>query len=334
MFNHAHFWFSLGSSVADTVINTETYFQNMTKELRHPRATDRLKGPPGLERLVWTEVDKPSARARLGLPQDGPILLTIGSEPYYKPANGLDFFATLAKLLAARPDLHAVIVGVSPDCEFVAPDVRGSNRVHLVGRVNDPRPYYEAADLCLESWPLPSLGAVIEAVAYGQAFPVPAFAERENPLRIEQPDVAHISPRRQSEAEYLAFILDLLDDRARAFSRAGEARRLIIQNDVEFGAQFPALYERLSQLGHSPQEIPRTECVVSDDTLSLASLSDANSLEVALRRLPLASLIRAQIGAARGKVATPRAAMLEIARGVARSTYHLIPGGIRSRMRK
>lgn len=333
MFNHAHFWFSLGSSVSDAIINTTPFFRQLTKDLRFPRATDLLHGPPGLERLRWSDVDKRKAKERLGLSADGPVAMTIGNEVYYTPSKSVDFFGTLGKLLAERPDLQVLIVGVREGSPLVPSTIRDAARVRLLGPVPDPRPFYEAADICLESFPFPSLGALVEAPAYGQAFPVPAFAEGESPLHINQQRIADIAVRQRTEAEYIRYVGELLDAREATLERAGDLRHRIIRDDESFGEQFVSLYERIARLDHAPHELPRTNCVAGPDNLVLASRADSSGLQNALAMLPLPRSIRAHVRAVAGGHEGVRAAALQVARGVARPVFRRLPGQIRDRLR-
>lgn len=335
MFNHAHFWFSLGSSVADMVVNTTPYFRRLTDNQRFARTTDLLHGPPGLNRLRWTDVDKRQAKQRLGLRPDGPVAMTIGHEAYYTASRGVDFFATLAKLLSAHPDLQMLVVGVREDSALMPSSLRDTGRVRLVGPVPDPHPYYEAADICLESFPMPSLGALIEAPAYGQAFPVPAFAEAESPLHVNQREIADIAVRQRTEAEYLRYVGELLASREATLERAGELRRRIIRNDEQFGDQFAPIYDRLARLGHEPRMLPRADCAAAPENLVLASLTNPSAFRITFDALPLPlpELVAAHVSALTRGHQRPRAAAIGVTRALARSVFRRLPRRLRARLR-
>lgn len=322
MFNHAHFGFSLGSGVADVIINTMPYFQKLTERYRFSRATDVLEGPPGLDLLRWTDVDKRRAKERLGLPPEGPVAMTIGYERYFAPFGDMNFFHTLAKLLAARADLQVLAVGVREDSSLVPASIRESGRVRLVGPVADPRPYYEAADVCLESFPMPSLGALLEAVSYGQAFPVPAYAETESPSRVNQQRIASVAVRQRTEADYIRYVCELLDKRETTRERVGELRRQLIRDDECFADQFPSLYERIASFEHAPHELPRAQCSAASENLALASLTHLTDIGKAIDFLPLRSAIPASARAVSLGYERPQAAAARLVRRLRRSLDH------------
>src|SRR5205807_10106497 len=155
-FNHAHFWFSLGGTVADITLNTLPFFVRLTERFRFPRAVALLSGTPGNRSYV--PFDKDQAKRDLGLDPDIPVLLATGYETYFQPGDGYDFFATLQKVLAACGALQVLVVGPCSQADFVPPAVARNKRVRFFGPVADPVPYYQAADVCLESFPMSSLG--------------------------------------------------------------------------------------------------------------------------------------------------------------------------------
>jgi hypothetical protein len=284
--------------------------------------------------MGWAEIDKPGAKARLGLSPDRPVALTIGSEHYFKPSNGQSFFDTLSKLLAMRRDLQVLVVGVGEDSEFVPSSIRDTGQVRLVGRVADPRPFYEAADVCMESFPMPSLGALVEAVAFGQAFPVPAFAPTETPLRVNLHAIASAAVRQPTEADYIRYICELLDNREATSAKAAELRRAIIRSDEEFGDQFESLYSRISALGHLPRELPRAPFSTAPENLALASMSNLADIGRTINALlPLVAALAAHAGTARKRYATPPVAAARMARYIGGRAVRRLPEGLRRRLR-
>jgi hypothetical protein len=74
--------------------------------------------------------------------------------------------------------------------------------------VLDPLPYYEGAISVLSPSPCHPYGAIGEAVAYGEAFPIPVYGEGENFLRVSQAPVLDYSFRPTDEASTCAYIKD------------------------------------------------------------------------------------------------------------------------------
>jgi hypothetical protein len=271
MFNHAHFWFSLGSTVSDVTINTTRYFQGLTRTGRFPKDQALLAGSGGLEPLRWSEIEKRDAKAALGLPADRPVAMSIGQEPYYLPIEGYDFFKTAGKLLEMLPELYLVVVGVREASQVVPDALRKNGRLLLTGPVADAKPYYQAADVCLESFPWPSLGALIESVAYGEAFPVQAYGVGEHVLRRTHDLLATHAERAKDEEEYLSYIRSLINSGASTRERAAVLRKMLIARDEAFGEQFTSLYRQIDAATHEPSTIPETQCCREYDHQLLAS---------------------------------------------------------------
>ena len=211
MFNHAHFHFSLGSTVSDIIINTLPYFQGVSRRYRYPRTTCLLAAAPGIVPIEGDHIDRRAAKKDLGLPEDEPVAMTMANEDYFRPVDGYNFFGTMKKLVERRPDLQLIFVGVSEHSPLVPEQLRRNERVRLVGPVVAPAAYYRAADLCLESFPMPSLGSLTESVAYGEAFPVPVYGEGESIVRVSYEPVLKYEHRPKTEDDYVTYICRLLD---------------------------------------------------------------------------------------------------------------------------
>jgi hypothetical protein len=312
MFNHAHFSFCLGPSVADVIINTLDHFRKVTEKFRFPRKTAVLAGALGQAADETLPICKRSAKRRLGLSESDPLVMSIASEWYFKPIEGYDFFRTVSKLLDSHPSVNVLVVGVRPNSPLVPVGLRGRTRFHCVGPVLDPLPYYQAADVCLESFPMPSLGAFLEAVAYGEAFPVPVYGPSECILRVSQAPMFSPSFRPKDEDDYLAYIIRLL----RAHSETREEARSLRLSFARFNQgtdqRLREVNRLIGGLQHAPQEIPQASF---DDGADCRILGQLNSDNLPSSYLPYLMAVRVQaVAAARGLVPLQRAAFEAIRR--------------------
>jgi hypothetical protein len=272
MFNHAHFGYCLGTSIADVVINTFPYFQRITEQYRSAQRTALLPVTLGLNRIASTQIDKQTAKAKLGIPASAPVIMTIGHEGYFKPAAGYDFFSTLTKIMREEPSLHFIGVGLPSDSQLVPGILREDPRFQFVGRIIDPSPYYEAADLCLESFPFPSLGGLVESVAFGEAFPVPVYGIGESILRITQTPLLEVPFRPTNEAEYVDYVRALLSDLPTTRERGRQWRLSIKDFDDNWESLVSKINSLVGSLTHQPREIPITTMSDSNDCQLLAQL--------------------------------------------------------------
>jgi len=115
---------------------------------------------PGLR-----EEHRLQVRAELGIPEDAPVILFVGSGFERK---GL---FPLLQAVAGMPDVHLLVVGKDrklPQAKAMAMQLGIAERTHFLGAQPDVRPYYGSADV----FALPTLydpfpNAVLEALACG-----------------------------------------------------------------------------------------------------------------------------------------------------------------------
>ena len=118
-----------------------------------------------IERYHPDAASRVATRARLGL-GDAPVALFVGHEYERK---GLPL---VLDAVAGLPDAHLLVVGGTPDMVAAGrrdADARGlGGRLHYVGRQEDPRPFFNAADVRAFPSLYESYGLVIlEALASG-----------------------------------------------------------------------------------------------------------------------------------------------------------------------
>jgi len=311
MFNHAHFGFSLGPTVSDVTINTMEYFRGVTKKYRFPRSTALLPGTSGMAAFDTEAIDKLAAKRAIGISESAPVLLSIASEEYFAPLEGYDFFRTASRLLSRIPTAHLLVVGVPQESTLVPDSLRGHERFRCLGNVVDPSMFYRAADLCLESFPMPSLGALVESVIYGEAWPVPVYGPGESILRVSQPPILTHPYRPVDEDEYLAHIEDLLRRLPEKRAEARDIRVRLAEFDRECGQRFHEINQLIDGLTHAPAEIPVAPMSDSADCRVLAELTAASLVE-APNHLPYARAVPMQIAATVKGMVDPRDAAYQI----------------------
>jgi hypothetical protein len=140
-----------------------------------------------------------------------------------------------------------------------------------MGSVEDPSPYWAAADVYLESFPFGSQTALLEAAVCGVPV-VPAF-DPIFPLLVAHDDaVADLLPNPRTEEEYLRRVDSLIQrPRDRAQLGAELRSRLISDHGGEgWMGRLAAVYETTSKTAHRPHRIPTTACEESDLDVGLA----------------------------------------------------------------
>ncbi len=290
LFNHAHFSFGLGWTVADITINTLPYFRTLTERFRFPRATALLTGVPG--NCAFAPYDKKQAKRALSLAPQIPVLLTIGAERYYRPAMGYDFFRTLRKILQACGEVQVLIIGPRQDAEFVPQDLATDRRIRFTGVVNNPISHYQAADICLESFPMPSLGGFIEAVVYGGAFPIPVYGPHENVVRINLPPLSSDGTRPKDEVDYIQAVADRVRRLPESRDAAAKMQAELQHLEPEWPNTLKKLSAEIDGCVHSPGPIPVAACSKTEDDHILAALLPVDLWGELHRRFPYAGALR------------------------------------------
>ena len=270
MFNHAHFSFNLGSTVSDMIINTLEYFREISERYRFARSTALLTGPPGLSALNNVIINKKAARRKLSLPESATVLISIAQGHYFRPMEGYDFFHTARSILRKLPDAYLMIVGVERGSPLVSDDLSSNPRLLLMGYIQNPIVHYQASDICLESFPMPSLGAVCEAVAYGEAYPVPVYGQGEGILRVQLTPMLTFPYRPSDEEAYVEYVTSLARRRDEIRAEARKMRAKLEEHDQLFESRLCSLNSLVDSLKHSPGEIPIAKKIESDDCRTLA----------------------------------------------------------------
>jgi hypothetical protein len=212
--NHAHFWFGLGTSVADVCISNLSGFQEHAKTYRFGRQHIHAV----IHRCLQLEIIQPEQKkltaAELGLPEGMTILFSAGTKTKYLSTAHYDFFRTARKILDAIPDVFLIVAGIENPRRFPSlGPLLNHPRFRLYG-YRDLRPLYLAADIFLESFPVSSLGAVRESVQHGGACPFFMYG-REASLFSSRAIREFESCREyytRTEEEYIHKLKDLVND--------------------------------------------------------------------------------------------------------------------------
>jgi D-inositol-3-phosphate glycosyltransferase len=162
---------------SDTVLASCSVEAEQISELYHAEPSRIRIVAPGVDHAFFGPGYRPQARAALGLPMDGPLLLFVGR---IQPLKGVEVAVrALASLGADRPDARLAIVGGPSGPRG---DVELERMMSLVDELGlgsrvvfvPPRPhellstYYRAADVCLVPSRSESFGLVaLEAAACG-----------------------------------------------------------------------------------------------------------------------------------------------------------------------
>ncbi|OGR29258.1 MAG: hypothetical protein A2X83_02450 [Desulfuromonadales bacterium GWD2_54_10] len=165
LMNHADHVFWYGATLADAVADLRPSSQEVTLKRRLIKNTHILPIP--LELPAAPSKSKLDAKRQLSLPEDSVMLLTIGSNYKYLPYRNLSFPAAAIEILQQNPSAILVVIGTEKkNKDWINASKCIGERLVLAGRQENIENYYKASDIYLESFPLGSLTATLDAVLY------------------------------------------------------------------------------------------------------------------------------------------------------------------------
>jgi glycosyltransferase involved in cell wall biosynthesis len=115
--------------------------------------------PPALSRA--------EARARLGLAEDAPVLLSIARPHKYTPLDDESFVEAAVPIVERCPSAVLLAIGPEHAGPWAAAAARTGGRVRALGLRDDTAPFYRAADVYLDSYPVVSITSLLEAGGHG-----------------------------------------------------------------------------------------------------------------------------------------------------------------------
>ena len=164
--NHADHLFWLGTSVADLVLNLRDAATDISIARRGVQADRNFLLPTIVDSTTRLQ-SRDEAKAGLGLPPDTILLLSVARRPKYRSIDGLSFADRHVKLLEKHPQARLVVVGSGEPDDWQAAKARVDGRITGLSEVPDPKRYFEAADIYVDSYPFVSSTSMMEAAGYG-----------------------------------------------------------------------------------------------------------------------------------------------------------------------
>jgi glycosyltransferase involved in cell wall biosynthesis len=202
--------------------------------------------PNGVDLSVFCPGDRQAARAELGLPREGPLLLTTGvhlRENRWKDFQTLRDAVTRLGSESGRSHPHVVVLGTAESSSD-----NGRAQMHFVTHVRDPltvAKYFQAADVYVhparaDTFPV----AVLEALACGT--PVVASAVGGIPEQVEDERTGYLTPI-GDPAALAARVARLLDDE-RLRARLGDEAVRQARRQFDFERQVSAYLDWYHEL--------------------------------------------------------------------------------------
>jgi hypothetical protein len=121
---------------------------------------------------------------------------------------------------------------------------------------------------------MPSLGGVNEAVAYGDAYPVPVYGPGESILRVQR-SIYQFPYRPPDEESYVEYVASLTRRKEEIRAEARKMRAKMEEYDQLLEGRLCSLNSLIDSLKHRPDKIPVTKMIESNDCRTLAEFDQS-----------------------------------------------------------
>jgi len=175
LIDHATHAFWLGATISNVLLSVAP---GPVSRRGFP-ADQVVQAPLPLELEQPLGSSEPWVRQRLNIAADSPLLFSCAADYKYYPIDDRQLAELLVPTLERHPTAHLLVVGVSATPMWTALSEQFPERIHLLGQLPEIRvgDCYRAADIYLDSFPVPSLTAMLEAAACGK--PIVRFAPQD-----------------------------------------------------------------------------------------------------------------------------------------------------------
>ncbi|TFV83302.1 glycosyltransferase family 4 protein [Blastococcus sp. CT_GayMR16] len=297
--NHADHTFWLGLGCADVVSDNRLRAQQLSRELRGVRS-DRLAVLPLPLAEVAGSWTAEAARARLRLGPDDVVGLSVASAFKMSPVWGRGFDSLIARALTDFPRLKVILAGVGAEGPWAPLAQRFRGRLLPLGVVGDPELLYAAADIYLNSYPLPAGTSVLEAAATG--LPVLSLldlGEKDGHATVLQSGAPGLDGVRHAEAtedDYLRHLRKLVRDGRLRAERGAAARESVLAAHTGDGwsRRLEALYEAARRVDAA--DLDDYPDLPQDRSYAAMVLSFAASLDATIDLVTAAAPLGPQAG--------------------------------------
>lgn len=248
--NHADQAFTIGMSAADIIVDQRAVGQRITLSRRNMNKSFLLPIPSEMTENIN---DKKAVKKDLGIGEDSVVFLT-NATPYQLVSCGEYSFLHLIKALINRyQNIEILVVGSSGVGKWAQLESLSDRRIRVFDFQQDLNKFYSAADVYLDSTPLGSHIAALEAGALG--IPVVGLAT-DFAEHFSSDIVSNIIKTHFPSREELFRIIDkLVNDELYRINEGEQLKSAILQyHYLGWKENLNTLYSLLPMV-HQPTEI-------------------------------------------------------------------------------
>jgi hypothetical protein len=210
--NHADHLFWLNPSIAHLNIN----LRDAALELAVARrgiARERNILMPTISEIIRRTRTREEAKRELGIAPDTILMVSVARQPKYFTRDGDSYAKIHAPILEKHANVSLIVVGGAEQPDWAPYLEKFGDRLQSLAATPDPRIYYEAADIYVDSYPFVSSTSMMEASGYG----VPAVSIFTHPDDVRITAINHFALvgntwQARSFGEYRAMLEKLIAD--------------------------------------------------------------------------------------------------------------------------
>ena len=233
--NHADDVFWLGTSVSDIVLDLHPSGQAQTLTRRGVKNSKILPIPLNPPPQAFSYE---AARRKIGIKPSTTLLLTVARECKYLPIGTHDFITITSRVVKKHSDVLLVAVGPENQGRWAGVAYTSNGRIRPMGGIiwSDLHAFYAAADIFLDSFPIGTGTAFLEAGMRG--IPTIGLQFKEAPSLTEcTDDVAFgdSNPFPASVEDYELQLTKMIAERYSFREKAKEYKDLIVAHHCSPG---------------------------------------------------------------------------------------------------
>lgn len=164
--NHADHLFWYGPSVCHLSINLRDAAQDLAIG-RRGIAPERNILMPTLAEGIVRKRSREDAKRELGIDPDTIVMMSAARRPKYRTMHGVTFADIHAPVLEKHPNAMLLIVGAGEPEDWAPVKARFGDRLRSLPEQANPKLFFEAADIYVDSYPFVSSTSLMEAAGFG-----------------------------------------------------------------------------------------------------------------------------------------------------------------------
>ena len=164
--NHADHIFWYGPSICHLAINLRDAAQDIAIG-RRGIAPERSILMPTLAESIVRMRSREEARRELGISPDTVLMVSAARSAKYRTMHGVSYADIHAPVLEQHPNAMLMVVGAGEPEDWAPVRARVGDRLRSIPETPNPKVYFEAADIYVDSYPFVSSTSLMEAAGYG-----------------------------------------------------------------------------------------------------------------------------------------------------------------------